>query len=130
MAGIINVNQVSNEQPIGTVSLARLTFRALAAPGTTSQIAINVTNLLTGDSIPFPSFMGFTGEIFITASQNMRTSIQPLIINPGYAEIQTRLLAMRRPGFRLKLYELGQDRAGAFLLVREFMIVEPTWQED
>lgn len=103
---ILVVNGQSLKNPIGTVVLARIGFRAIAGAGTIALLTTQVSNAYGADKTALPVGTGFGGEVIITsaasAKAKMDGNVAPLHVaaNSGLGE---RALKLRPAGHQVSL---------------------------
>ena len=97
---LIVVNTSSADEPVGTIELARVTVRPLAAAGTVIPVGAEQNDALTADAAKYPSSGASDAEIVVTAAQ---TSIANRHLRTTQQELATRAGALVPPGGQVEL---------------------------
>lgn len=122
-SGIINfllVNDESNIEPIGTVSLGDLNFRTLSQE-TVTLVRLEVLDLLEHETSRFREFNGFSAEVIVSSSNLSRAVVSsdpPIQLLQGAAQAE-RVLKLRRAGSLVWLF----DQEGGDRLIRRSYFV-------
>lgn len=78
LARVVALNGRSITAPIGTIALARIQVRPLAAAGTTFAVSVRNPNLMRSNSTSFSTTRGFASQVTITSPSTVaRNSEMP-----------------------------------------------------
>jgi hypothetical protein len=105
---LVAVNGSSLSQPIGTIRLAKIEFRALASFGNRVQITTSINGALKTNRDPIRTGTGFNGEVTIINPIQTKSVQQSLAREGSAASITSamyeRALAMRPAGHSVVLH--------------------------
>ena len=97
---LIVVNTSSADEPVGTIELARVTVRPLAAAGTVIPVVAVQNGALTAGVQAYPSRNASNAEIVVTAQQ---TSTPGTYLRATRQELAKRAAALVPPGGQVEL---------------------------
>lgn len=116
----VGLNSASLTDPFGTVSLARIEVRPIAAAGSRVPLTLSVRQFLGTDSQALPA-QGFDGEVVVTSPLSGATSAavaaSPLrataaLRPPTEPSLDRRASSMARPGQTVEIMRLEQSPQG------------------
>ena len=97
---LIVVNTSSADEPIGTIELARVTVRPLAAAGTVIPVGAEQTDALTANAAKYPNSDASDAEIVVTAPQTSTTGRH---VRTTQQELAKRAANLVPPGGQVEL---------------------------
>lgn len=107
---LIVVNTSSADEPVGTIELARVTVRPLAAAGTIIPVVAVQNGALTAGVQAYPSSGASDAEIVVTAQQ---TSTASTYLRSTQQELAKRAAALVPPGGQVELMAHDLDNTAS-----------------